>query len=42
MITDNQTNTVYFSSLLQEKCPVLNAHIVDALRKRDIRRNGQI
>jgi hypothetical protein len=36
MITDNQTNTVYFSSLLQEKCPVLNAHIVDALRKRDI------
>lgn len=36
MITDNQTNTVYFSSLLPEKCPVLNAHIVDALRKRDI------
>ena len=36
MITDPLTNTVYFSSLLQEKCPVLNAHIVDALRKRDI------
>ena len=36
MITDNHTNTVYFSSLLPEKCPVLNAHIVDALRKRDI------
>ena len=36
MITDNQTNTVYFSSLLPEKCPVLNAHIVDALRTRDI------
>ena len=36
MITDNHTNTAYFSSLLPEKCPVLNAHIVDALRKRDI------
>ena len=36
MITDPITNTVYFSSLLPEKCPVLNAHIVDALRKRDI------
>lgn len=36
MITDNLTNTVYFSSLLTEKCPVMNAHIVDALRKRDI------
>lgn len=36
MITDPLTNTVYFSSLLPEKCPVLNAHIVDALRKRDI------
>ena len=36
MITDNHTNRVYFSSLLLEKCPVLNAHIVDALRKRDI------
>ncbi len=36
MITDNLTNIVYFSSLLPEKCPVLNAHIVDVLRKRDI------
>lgn len=36
MITDDHTNTVYFSNLLPEKCPVLNAHIVDALRKRDI------
>jgi len=36
MITDNHTNRVYFSSLLPEKCPVLNAHIVDSLRKRDI------
>lgn len=36
MITDDHTNSVYFSSLLPEKCPVLNAHIVDALRKRDI------
>ena len=36
MITDNHTNRVYFSSLLPEKCPVLNAHIVDALRKRGI------
>ena len=36
MITDDHTNRVYFSSLLPEKCPVLNAHIVDALRKRDI------
>ena len=36
MITDSITNTVFFSNLLPEKCPVLNAHIVDALRKRDI------
>ena len=36
MINDNHTNTIYFSSLLPEKCPVLNAHIVDALRKRGI------
>ena len=33
MITDNQTNTVYFSSLLPEKCPILNAHITEALTK---------
>ena len=36
MLTDNLTNTVYFSSLLPEKCPVLNAHLVDALHKHDI------
>ena len=36
MITDDHTNSVFFSSLLPEKCPVLNAHIADALRKRDI------
>ncbi len=36
MITDCHTNTVYFSSLLPEKCPVLNAHLVDALQKHDI------
>ena len=36
MITDSITNTVFFSNLLLEKCPVLNAHIVDALRKRSI------
>ena len=33
MITDNLTNRVYFSSLLPEKCPVLDAHIVDALKQ---------
>lgn len=32
MLTDRLTNTVYFSSLLPEKCPVLNAHIVVALQ----------
>lgn len=36
MITDNLTNTVYLSSLLPEKCPVLNAHITEALQKRGI------
>lgn len=36
MLTDCLTNTVYFSSLLPEKCPVLNAHLVDALQKHDI------
>ena len=36
MITDKLTNTVYFSSLLSEKCPVLNAHITEALQKRGI------
>ena len=36
MITDNLTNRVYFSSLLPERCPVLNAHIVDVLRQHGI------
>ena len=31
MLTDNQTTTVYFSSILPEKCPVLNKHLVEAL-----------
>ncbi len=33
MITDGQTNTVYFSSLLPERCPVLNKHIIEALNE---------
>lgn len=36
MITDNLTNTVYFSSLLPEKCPILNAHITEALRQHGV------
>ena len=36
MLTDRLTNTVYFSSLLPEKCPILNAHLIDALQKRGI------
>lgn len=36
MITDNHTNTVYFSSLLPKKCPILNAHITEALEKHGI------
>lgn len=36
MITDNFTNRVYFSSLLPEKFPILNAHITEALQKRGI------
>ena len=36
MITDNLTNTVYFSSLLPEKCPILNTHITKALQERKI------
>lgn len=36
MITDSLTNTVYFSGLLPEKCPILNAHLVDALQKHGI------
>jgi len=37
MITDNYTNNVYFSSILPERCPVLNASITEALNKRGIR-----
>ena len=36
MLTDRLTNTVYFSSLLPEKCPILNAHLIDALLKHNI------
>ncbi len=36
MVTDSHTNIVYFSDLLPAKCPILNAHITDALRKREI------
>ena len=36
MITDGQTNTVYFSSLLPEKCPVLNRYIADILEENRI------
>ena len=33
MVTDAITNTVYFSSLLPERCPLLNGCIVEALQK---------
>ena len=36
MITDNLTTRVYFSSLLSEKCSVLNVHIIKALQKQGI------
>ena len=36
MLTDPLTNTVFFSSLLPEKCPSLNNHIVDALQKHGV------
>ena len=36
MITDNLTTRVYFSSILPEKCPVLNAHVIEALQEREI------
>ena len=36
MITDKLTTRVYFSGLLPKKCPVLNAHIIEALQKREI------
>ena len=37
MITDNLTNTVYFSDLLPKKCPILNQHIAKALEENRIR-----
>lgn len=36
MLTDSQTNTVYFSSLLPEKCPLLNQHLAEMLGKNQI------
>lgn len=36
MITDNLTNTVYFSGLLPAICPILNASISEVLLKRGI------
>ena len=36
MITDSQTNTVYFSSRLPEKCPTLNAKITEVLQSHGI------
>lgn len=36
MITDNLTTRVYFSSILPEKCPVLNAHIEETLQERGV------
>lgn len=33
MITDALTTEVYFSSLLPEKCPILNHHLIDILQK---------
>ena len=36
MITDNLTNTVYFSNLLPEKCPILNVHIKETLRQHGV------
>ena len=36
MITDNQTNTVFFSDLLPKKCPILNQHIAEALEENKI------
>ena len=35
-LTDHLTTRVYFSSILPKKCPVLNAHIIEALQKRGI------
>ena len=37
MITDNQTNTVFFSDLLPKKCPILSQHITEVLETKGIR-----
>jgi len=37
MLTDNLTNTVYFSDLLPKKCPTLNQHIAEALEANGVR-----
>ena len=37
MITDNLTNTVFFSSLLPKKCPTLSQHIAEALEANGVR-----
>lgn len=36
MITDNLTNTVFFSDLLPKKCPILSQHIAKALEENKI------
>ena len=36
MITDDHTNTVYFSNLLPKKCPVLCTHIEEVLRNHGV------
>jgi agmatine/peptidylarginine deiminase len=36
MITDNLTNSVFFSGLLPKKCPILNQHIAKALEANGI------
>ena len=36
MITENQTNTVFFSDLLPKKCPVLNQYITEVLEAHGI------
>ena len=36
MITDHQTNTVFFSDLLPKKCPILNQHITEVLETHEI------
>ena len=36
MITDNRTNTVFFSDFLPKKCPTLNEHLVKALDENGI------